>query len=84
MYREAYGCLPRVRGLLVPFTALHLGSRRCRAAGQLLASSSGRQLPAPWHCTQILAAAGPQPQRYVEVRAVAEQVHVKVRPSCSG
>lgn len=30
--------------------------------------------------SQILAAAGAQPQRFAEVRAVAEQVHVKVSP----
>jgi len=31
---------------------------------------------------QILAAAGAQQQRFAEVRAVAEQVHVKVSCCC--
>lgn len=63
-----------------------VGCRPVRHASQPPAVPAPRPRRAPAPCVQLLTAAGAtQPQRFAEIRAVAEHVHVKVSgagPAC--
>lgn len=79
LYREAYGYVPQVLRLIQPFgwlvsSALG-GFPSCCSWLADPAAIARRGLSSP----QVLAGSMGQPQRFAEVRTVAEYVHVKVR-----
>lgn len=78
LYREAYAYLPQV-GVVGSGAGRRAGGRaevQRAEGGCLRATASPSCMLAP---PQLLAAVGVGAQRFAEVRAVAEQVHVKVR-----
>jgi hypothetical protein len=85
MYREAYTYVPQVlRWLLVTLCDLcnrfHIPPLHLGPCQQVPRRLRHQQRSSPFMCplAQVLAGCAAQPQRFVEVRTVAEHLHVKV------